>query len=59
VDGWVGGDGFLRRLHLGRHTRHACDNEAAVKVHHTSKYHAELGARRWAAVKYRVTLDRL
>ena len=41
------------------HTRHTCDNEAAVKAHLTSRYHAELGARRWAAVEYRVTLDRL
>ena len=41
------------------HTRHACDNEAAVKAHLTSRAHAGLGARRWAAVEYRVTLDRL
>jgi hypothetical protein len=41
------------------HTRHACDNEAAVKAHLTSRSHAGLGARRWAAVEYRVTLDRL
>ena len=41
------------------HTRHACDNEKAVKVHHTKQHNAALGARRWAAVDYRVTLDRL
>ena len=40
-------------------TRHACDNEAAMKAYNTSKYHANLGARRWAAVEYRATLDRL
>jgi hypothetical protein len=40
-------------------TRHACDNEAAVKAHHTSESQAKLGARRWAAVEYRATLDRL
>ena len=40
-------------------TRHACDNEAAVKAHLTSSAHAALGARCWAAVEYRVTLDRL
>ena len=32
------------------HTRHACDNEAAVKAHLTSRAHAGLGARLWAAV---------
>jgi hypothetical protein len=41
------------------HTRHACDNEAAVKAHYTTQHHAALGARRWAAVDYRATLDRL
>ena len=41
------------------HTRHACDNEAAVKAHYTTQHHAALGARRWAAVDFRVTLDRL
>jgi hypothetical protein len=40
-------------------TRHACDNEAAVKAHLTSRVHAGLGARRWAAIEYRVTLGRL
>jgi hypothetical protein len=33
------------------HTRHACDNEAAVKAHYTTQHHA--------ALDYRVTLDRL
>jgi hypothetical protein len=41
------------------HTRHACDNEAAVKAHLTSRSHTELDTRRWAAVEYRVTLDSL
>jgi hypothetical protein len=41
------------------HTRHVCDNKAAVKAHLTSRSHAGHGARRWAAVEYRVTLDRL
>jgi hypothetical protein len=40
-------------------TRHACDNEAAVKAHKSIHYHARKSARKWAKTEYRTTLDRL
>ena len=40
-------------------TRHACDNEAAVKAHKSTRYHARKSARKWAKTEYRTTFDRL
>ena len=40
-------------------TRHACDNESAVKAHNNIRYHISKAPRKWAKVEYRTTLDRL
>ena len=40
-------------------TRHACDNEAAVRAHKTIFYHAQKSTRKWARTDYRTALDRL
>ena len=40
-------------------TRHACDNEAAVRAHKTIFNHAQKSTRKWARTDYRTALDRL